>query len=401
MSHAATRNGASILLLHTLQWLRARDEFEIEILVNGRGDLVDDFRALAPTIVWRNPAARLKALAPGIEMPGLETLGLKLRTMGRSYDLLYLNTAAAGAQARALRARCKHVLWHIHELEYGIRGSLRGQAARQQLAIASRLISVSRAVSAALSETFGVSPSKIDLVHGFVPAPASTPEERRAKRRQLLERLGWPQDSFVVGACGRMGWRKGTDLFLQIASRLVQGSGGGGYRFLWVGDPGGEEALRFRHDAHNLGIAERCRSIPATAEAVDHYHAMDAFALTSREDPFPLVMLEAGACHVPTVCFAGAGGGPEFVGGKPELVAPYLDIVGFAARLEALRRDPGLREQLGDAAAHKVRSEHVVETQGPKILASIRRCLAEARGRDEAVDPERTKEGKSRVFHER
>jgi glycosyltransferase involved in cell wall biosynthesis len=148
---------------------------------------------------------------------------------------------------------------------------------------------------------------------------------------------------------------------------------------LWVGDTGGEESLRFHHDARNLGVADRCRSIPMT-EVVDHYQAMDVFALTSREDPFPLVMLEAGACHVPTVCFARAGGGPEFVGDKPELVAPYLDVASFAARLEALRRDRRLREQLGDAAARKVRSGHVVETQGPKILASIQRCLAEAGG---------------------
>jgi glycosyltransferase involved in cell wall biosynthesis len=109
---------------------------------------------------------------------------------------------------------------------------------------------------------------------------------------------------------------------------------------------------------------------------------MDVFALTSREDPFPLVMLEAGACHVPTVCFARAGGGPEFVVDKPALVAPFLDVAGFALRLETLRRDRVLRVQLGDAAAHKVRSEHIVEMQGPKILASIERCLAEPRGRD-------------------
>jgi glycosyltransferase involved in cell wall biosynthesis len=382
VSHAATRNGASILLLHTLQWLRANSEFEIEILVNGKGDLLDDYRALAPTIVWRNPTARLNALAPGIALPGLETLGLKLRTLGRSYDLLYLNTAAAGAWAPGLCARSKRVLWHIHELEYGIRVAMRGESARQHFTVADRFLSVSRAVSEVLHETFGVAPEKIDLVHGFVPAPPSTPEERQARRRQLLDGLGWSHDSFVVGACGRMGWRKGTDLFLQIASRLSGGSGGGAYRFLWVGDTGGEESLRFHHDAQNLGIADRCRSIPVTAEVADHYRAMDAFALTSREDPFPLVMLEAGACHVPTVCFARAGGGPEFVGDKPELVAPYLDVAGFAARLEALRGDRGLREQLGDAAAHKVRTEHVVESQGPKILASIQRCLAEAPGRD-------------------
>jgi glycosyltransferase involved in cell wall biosynthesis len=135
---------------------------------------------------------------------------------------------------------------------------MRGESARQHFTVANRFLSVSRTVSEVLHETFGVAPEKIDLVHGFVPAPPSTPEERQARRRQLLDGLGWSHDSFVVGACGRMGWRKGTDLFLQIASRLSGGSGGGAYRFLWVGDTGGEESLRFHHDAQNLGIADRC-----------------------------------------------------------------------------------------------------------------------------------------------
>jgi glycosyltransferase involved in cell wall biosynthesis len=102
---------------------------------------------------------------------------------------------------------------------------------------------------------------------------------------------------------------------------------------------------------------------------------MDVFALTSREDPFPLVMLEAAARRLPIVCFEASGGGPEFVGNERGYIAPYLDTTAFSLHLDTLRRSAEIRKRMGLAAAETVRREYVVETQGPKILASINECL--------------------------
>ena len=55
LNHSASRNGASLLLLHLLQWLRANTDFRLEVLSDGGGPLIDEFRAVAPTQVWRNP----------------------------------------------------------------------------------------------------------------------------------------------------------------------------------------------------------------------------------------------------------------------------------------------------------------------------------------------------------
>lgn len=374
VSHAASRNGASIVLLHTLEWLCARREFEVEILILGTGALLDEFRVLAPTVVWRNPANRLNAL--GLDGSDLNSYLLKLRTMGRSYDLVYLNTSALWQVAPVLRRRTKRLLWHIHELEYAIGSMMDISTACQRFELADRFISASRGVTDVLNRTFNVPCERIDLVHEFVTTPRDTPDTWKAKRQEVLDRLGWPADSFVVGACGGLGWRKGTDLFVQVANRLANVRDGDRYRFLWIGGTLSDEARRFHHDVRASGIADQCELVPETGEVADYYHAMDVFALTSREDPFPLVMLEAGACRIPTVCFAGGGGGPEYVAHNPDLVASYLDISGFASRVDALRQNMALRQCLGEGAARKVHAEHVVKTQGPKILTSIERCLA-------------------------
>jgi glycosyltransferase involved in cell wall biosynthesis len=193
-----------------------------------------------------------------------------------------------------------------------------------------------------------------------------------------LTDLGWPEDAFVVGGCGTPGWRKGTDLFLQIARLIVRDDAKRRACFLWVG--GGEatdaDVLQFTHEIQTLGLAQWCRRIPSTADVHDYYSAMDIFALTSREDPFPLVMLEAGMQGLPTVCFSSAGGAPEFVADDAGLIVPYLDLEAFAHSVEALRESSELRRHLGERARDKVKTYYGVKTQGPKLLQSIERCLA-------------------------
>jgi len=144
------------------------------------------------------------------------------------------------------------------------------------------------------------------------------------------------------------------------------------------GGNGDTEAFQFQHDLAALGLGSVCRQVAATADVYRYYCAMDVFALTSREDPFPLVMLEAGLHGVPTVCFAGSGGGPEFVAGGAGLAVPYLDLDAFAAAIACLEGNAPWRASVGEAARQKVLAHHGIDTQGPKLLQSIERCLAGA-----------------------
>ena len=182
----------------------------------------------------------------------------------------------------------------------------------------------------------------------------------------------------MVGACGGLGWRKGSDLFLQLAHLAQRTSTARPLRFLWVGGgPASDtEALRFRYDLEALGLHHLCHRIGTTDQVDRYYAAMDVFALTSREDPFPLVVLEAAGHAVPTVAFDGAGGAPEFLCDGAGLVVPYLDLELYAAALVRLCNDPGLRSALGRSAQAKAAARHRVDTQGPLLLNSIQRCLS-------------------------
>lgn len=383
LSHSATRNGASILLLHLLQWLRANTDFRLEVLSCGGGPLIDDFRAVASTHVWRNPLFFLRGLRQPWAMAWrsqLESWLLRVYLGRRHYDLIYANTAATWHHVAALERSADAVLWHIHELPYAIRLTMASDTSRHLLQAVTRVVAVSGPVVDSLTNQFSVAKDRVDLIHGFVPIPDVSEQVRQEKRQRILQTLGWPDDAFVVGGCGGLGWRKGTDLFLQIASRLQRSNMGQTMRFLWVGggDQSQTEALQFEHDVHGLGLENVCQRLASTADVDDYYCAMDVFALSSREDPFPLVMLEAAMHGVSTICFAGAGGGPEFVADDAGMVVPYLDLDAFAHAISTLYTDPARRKALGSAAQGKARQQHSIASQGPKLLHSIERCLAQA-----------------------
>jgi glycosyltransferase involved in cell wall biosynthesis len=384
LMHSASQNGATILLLHFLRWLKATVDWEVEVLVQGSGPLLEEIRAVARTTVWRSPASLLPAILRH-RMTGLrsrlEIHCLKALLADRRFDLIYANTFAVWPLVQALSNRAPALLWHIHELAYALRLTIGDQRVSEPFRAASRFIAVSNSVRNALSREFNVRDDSVDLVHGFVPVTYLDDEEQRVRRERIRKGLGWPADAFVVGGCGSLGWRKGTDLFLQIARAVSNMKGYEKVRFLWVG--GGvedREALEFTHDLRILGLQERCCRVPTTADVFDYYSAMDVLALTSREDPFPLVMLEAGSCSIPVVCFADSGGATEFVGDDAGLIAPYLDVAAFAAHLTRLKDQPALHERLGAAASAKVRTNNSIAVQAPKLVKIIEHCLTTPAG---------------------
>jgi glycosyltransferase involved in cell wall biosynthesis len=378
LCHSASRNGATILLLHLLRWLKRETNYDIHVLVNGRGALLDELRAIGPTRVWRSPTFLLEAFPRKWKAalgPRLEALCLRAWSTGRRYDLVYANTSATWQHVAALAKRADALLWHIHELGYALRLTIGERRIRQVFPLAKRFLAVSQAVRESLTGEFNVPSDRVDLVHGFVPIPNLAREERRLKRQRIRDELGWDEKVFVVGGCGGVGWRKGTDLFLQ-AARALRHQGRKEVGFLWVGgDKEGREGLEFAYDLNAMDLQRSCRWVTTTTSVLDYYCAMDAFALTSREDPFPLVMLEAGALGLPVVCFAGSGGGPEFAGSGAGLVAPYMDVEALAGHLALLHDNADLRRQLGSEAARQVQRNYTVDQQAPKVLRCIERCL--------------------------
>ena len=82
------------------------------------------------------------------------------------------------------------------------------------------------------------------------------------------------------------------------------------------------------------------------------YSASSVYALTSREDPFPTVALEALSVGVPVVAFEDSGGIPDFLDRRRSVgeVVPYCDAPAMARAVArvAAKAALGIRAQPDD-----------------------------------------------------
>ena len=384
ISHDASRTGAPIVLLHFLRWFKANVDIPFDILLGNGGELEQEFESLASVSVMNKATfnkrgllekvsrhLRLQAVANQIYLSSL-----KKRLIQDNIGIIYSNTITNYEVLEFLADLECPVISHVHELEYWIRRNGLENFKRVQKHT-QHYIACAEAVQKNLVLNHGIPEDRVDIVHEFIPTQLHGLSSQSQVRRQILDQLNVPQEALIVGACGTTDWRKGPDLFIQLARAVYQRQPETPVYFLWVG--GESEGLRFFelwHDVKNVGLDNYIHFLGGRSNSLDYFTVFDVFALVSREDPFPLVCLEAASLGKPIVCFDGAAGGEkEFVEDDCGFVVPYLDIETMAHKVAELLRSTELRQRLGQRAAQKVRERHDLEVVAPKVLDIIKRFL--------------------------
>jgi glycosyltransferase involved in cell wall biosynthesis len=384
VSHASNRSGAPLVLLELLRFIRRETAHESTILSLRSGPLEADFARVAVPFVPARPFVAVSKLGAArrrvreMEVPAVAARLLQIserlierraRSIARrrsgQFDLIYVNSAASGDAVRALQplARDVPIVVHVHELQSALEMS--GDAWKWLKRHGDFFIAASDATRNYLVDEERIAPDKVETVYEWVDlAPLET--DKAAARSELRARLNLESDAFLVGGCGTMEWRKGADLWAAVAAQSDAR-----VQFVWLG--GARNAFRrgVEFDLKRTGAHNRVRFLEETAKPATFFAALDAFALTSREDPFPLVAIEAAAQGVPVVCFQGAGGAPELVDQRAGVCVRYGDVWGMARALDSLRRDQQFREQLGFNAAKRAREMCDVNVNAARVVKRL------------------------------
>ncbi|MEM8955718.1 MAG: glycosyltransferase family 4 protein [Verrucomicrobiota bacterium] len=366
LSHESSRTGAVRFLLHLIGWVKANTTAEIRILTRHGGPWLDEFRALGPTF-------RLDRE----EVP---------REWLEGAALLYSNTVTNGRYVEEF-GRCGiPVITHVHELHHEFRLAGVENGARL-LTGTTHFVACSEVVGEMLRERCGVDSERISVVAEMIVVGDVL--ERAGARLQgdVRENLGVGETDFLVGGSGVASWRKGADLFVQMAAACTRdeerGHEGRRLRYLWIGNLEKSPELRqIEHDLERLGLGERIQFTGDLENPFPYMQALDLFCLPSREDPFPLVMLEAGALGKPTLAFADSGGASEYCqlgGGK---TVPYLDVTAMRrVCLEAAAAESGLvweGVKSGEALRAMVSANFDVEVLARRLWGVIERVAGAA-----------------------
>ncbi|MFA6635862.1 MAG: glycosyltransferase family 4 protein [Candidatus Omnitrophota bacterium] len=374
--HSASRNGASILLLHFLKWFKTNTDIPFEILVKnvskGNRDLISEFKKLAPyglkgkILSWIGSYNTTKQIYRGF---------FKEKLRRKDIGLIYINSVASGDVLATLSHYECPVIAHVHENEYSLHFFLQSNL-RYIQKHASHYIAVSGTTRNTLTDTYGISDKEIDTVHGFLPLSNGDSVPTKEAALNIRKELDIPSDALVVGASGSIADHKGSDLFVQLAYRISQVKGCDIPYFIWVGKCLREDYFNsLQHDIKKTGLKKHVFFIGQKSNPLDYFNIFDIFASVSRADSYPLSVLEAASLGKPIVCFAGSGGSVEFVNEDCGFVVPYLDVDKMAAKVLELLTNKELRAYLGERAQKKALQENDVKIAAPKILNVIKRFL--------------------------
>ena len=376
VTHDASRTGAPIALLHFLRWFKKNINRPFSILLPTDGELAPAFAELAET--WSIDRSRwcpagmrtslLNGLGLGAHARRFEIANIQAFAARCSPGLVYANSIASANSIHLLRPEAP-ILTHVHELEYLFRVTA-SPVLSSLLAQTHRFIACANVVKENLTQKHGIAPERIETVYESIPVDQVRNDRTR---QQVLEELRVPDSGTLCIGGGSHNWRKGADLFVQLA-RIVSQRCPDAY-FAWIGGSD-RDVLEIEHDIRLAGLGENVRFTGAVPKSADYFAAADVFILTSREDPYPLVCLEAAALAKPIVCFAGAGGMPEFVEEDCGFVVPYLDLTAMADCIITLLDSSECRAAMGAAARRKVIERHDTSRAAPLIMEIMERTLA-------------------------
>ncbi|HFU75975.1 MAG TPA: glycosyltransferase [Arcobacter sp.] len=171
----------------------------------------------------------------------------------------------------------------------------------------------------------------------------------------MREMLHLDSNAKIILGTGFADHRKGIDIFIEVALMVAKQMDN--TYFIWVGNV--EQTMQqYITDTFELQNSNVI-FVPAQPEIAVYYSGADLYLMTSREDPFPSVVMEAMNVKVPVIGFQNAGGFKDIVTEKTGILVEYENDQAMALAVISLLKDNGKRSTLGEASSRLIR-EHFV-----------------------------------------
>jgi glycosyltransferase involved in cell wall biosynthesis len=143
----------------------------------------------------------------------------------------------------------------------------------------------------------------------------------------------------------------------------------------------GKREQELRALVAELGLEERVELAGPTDDVPGEMARASVYALSSRFEGFPLVLVEAMSKGMACVAFACPTGPADIIEDRRNgLLVPARDVDGFSAALEAMISDEDLRRRCGAAALDTAR-DYTMAAIGPKWDEMLQALLQQRAGR--------------------
>ncbi len=300
-------------------------------------------------------------ISPGRDRAALRTLQYLLES--GHYDVVHTHSAKAGALGRiaAERVGSPRVVhtYHgfpFHQYQSPLRRRLYieierwlGQKTDAFLAVGTAIASEAIRRHLAPPDRIRTIPPAVDPI-GYPPGTAA--------RGHARQRIGLAPGARIVGTVGRVDYQKAPDHWVDALAEVAADDVYG----VWIGDGPLREKLLDR--VRRRGLTDRFCFLGHRADVAELLPAFDVFALASRYEGLPCVLVEAIEAGVPVVATA--------VNAVPDLVVPGITgllvppgeprLLGRAMR--HLLDDPWGARRMADAARASLGEKYSAHTLG-------------------------------------
>ncbi len=226
-----------------------------------------------------------------------------------------------------------------------------------------RFIAITRYIEKEALENLPMSPDRITQIYYGVKLPAEITPEQTAMLKKKFSITG----DFTVGLLGRISEYKGQHLLIEAVTRLDQEN----LRIhAWIiGAPFEPDYLtKLRKMAVVKGAGDRIHFMDFYQNPIELMACFDTVVLTTRNETFGLVLIEAMHAGVPVIG-SNAGGVPEIIDhGKTGLLFESWNSESLARQIKRLYDDPDFRRRLARAGQDKARHQFDLDRQYQKVV---------------------------------
>ena len=293
VGHDAYPYGAQKLALNIGAHFRRQFGYEVAYMLLAGGPMIAEYEQIGRVCVT------------GTEPEAIEPYLSQLRDAG--FGIALTNTAPASATVSQLDEAGLRVVSLLHELggiidEYGLEGTMRANLTKSEHIVVPADLVAEELIRRDLVEVERIATRPQGLYHQLEATESAGADVRR--------RLGIPPDARIILNVGSCDLRKGMDTFVHLARLAAHEAPD--LHFVWVGDANEATARWLRMDLDGE-VADRVHFVPYTEDIAGYFAAADVFFLSSREDPYPTVVLAAMQAGLPVVAFRGASGTEDLV----------------------------------------------------------------------------------------
>jgi glycosyltransferase involved in cell wall biosynthesis len=379
VGHSASQSGAPIILMQIARRF-SEHGYKVAFLLGSGGPLLQEHEAIGSVAVLKKDYnTQHGTLKKNLKKLYNRTLNrFTVHRLIRSFrpDGIYVNTLACWPVVEHVTDKNIPLITHVHELSWVIHQYCGTDHVKKLLdrskgviACADPIPGVLRGICELGSKPMVVIPEFIDLER--MEKQASIPN---AACGNLRDSLGFSQDDYVIGVLGSGDWRKGIDLLIPLAKSVL--SKVPNAKFVWMGYVEKTTLLpQLKKDIVDSGLGN-CVFLKESNRNVTGFLAeIDVYASLSREDPYPLSVLEAGLFGKPVVCFDGSGGIPQYARRGAGLSVPFLSLDHFRDALIHFAMDTSVRESYGKRAREVVFEHHRMDEACERIISFAEECF--------------------------